>query len=451
MVLSAVIVFASVFCFSYKGEFIGKLVQIPIRISEGNQSEKWTFVTLSDVFLHGRVDMVKGRPESWFSNVLVVPNKKLVKDEDLEKPFPAISLRGRDLRGAVLINSDLRDADFTGANLNDARLDNAILVRAKFGCASSSQGDKSTDLAWPDDECTWLQRASLFHAQLQLADFTNARMHGSVLINANLQGATLNGTQLQYTDLAGAQLQGSRITGVDLRYSNLGNANLMGSYIYSTILDGAFVQGAVFDLSYINGIKMDGSQGHPGLSKQNSQDQLSGIYLTKFDDGNEKKFDPILSPIIFDPRSVERIRLEIIASMEPGDRERYKQINDLIQKNGPTDWPGIRDGEKKDEITYMNDRDRYIVSIICGANSSPFITKGMINNGVMEKVVFYSFTKFSAAQSAAEKLRKPDNCEGAKGLKLIDLQQVDVEFGAYASAQPPPAASPGVAQEADKK
>ena len=435
--LSFLVLFASLFCFAYKGEYIAKLMQVPTYASG-----KWTLVTLSDVFLHGRVDMVKGRPESWFSNVLVVPNKKLVKDEDLEKPFPAISLRGRDLRGAVLINSDLRDADFTGANLNDARLDNAILVRAKFGCAASSQDSNAADLSWPSDQCTWLQRASFFQARLQRADFTNARMQGSVLINANLQGAALRGTQLEYADLAGAQLQGSQIMGADFRYSNLGNANFMGSYIYSTVLNDAFVQGAVFDLAYVDGIQIERSQGLPGLTvqiKPGVEKQFTGIYLTKIIVDSQHGFDPPKSPMVFDGDSVEKIRAEIRASMEPGDRDRYDEIVKLIQKNGQTDWPAIQKREIGDEQDKrnMDDRDNYINSIICGANSSPYITRGMIANGVMESVVFYSLSSQAVVKAAADSLRKPDSCKGAEGLKLPDLQQLDAELTSYMSSRPP--------------
>ena len=98
-------------------------MQIPTYFDIRGNKVAWELRPISDVILHGPIDMVEGKPRAWFSNVLVVPNKKLIDDKEVDSPFPSLSLRGRNLSGAVFVNSDLRNADFTGANLNDAVLD----------------------------------------------------------------------------------------------------------------------------------------------------------------------------------------------------------------------------------------------------------------------------------------------------------------------------------------
>ena len=208
-VASLGVVLFSLFVVAFADEPISKLVQVPTYDIRDNQMS-WELKPISEVILHGPIDMVEGRPRTWFSNVLVVPNKKLIDDKALETSFPSLSLRGRNLSGAVFVNSDLRNADFTGANLNDAVLDYAQLARAKFGCASLY--DRVTEPGWPRDGCTWLQRASFALAQLQGATLERARMHGAIFIWANLQAADMSAAHLQ-----GAMFTNARMTGARLR------------------------------------------------------------------------------------------------------------------------------------------------------------------------------------------------------------------------------------------
>src|SRR5262245_43903352 len=69
-----------------------------------------------------------------------------VEDEKLDNVDRTVSLRGRDLRGAVLVRTDLRKADFTGAIMDDTDLSRGRFDQASFGCAKKSSGtleDKS--------------------------------------------------------------------------------------------------------------------------------------------------------------------------------------------------------------------------------------------------------------------------------------------------------------------
>ena len=116
----------------------------------------------------GEPDPISRRPKSLWSNVLVLPGIDAIDHTkfDSEAKFAAvastISLRGRDLRGAVLYAARLRKVDLTGAQLQDA---------------------------------------SLFRAQLQGAVFEDADLQGASLAYADLQSAFLGGAQLQGASL----------------------------------------------------------------------------------------------------------------------------------------------------------------------------------------------------------------------------------------------------------
>ena len=119
---------------------------------------------LQALLFEGNVDRMRGRPQSVFSNRLVLTNQSFIVDPE---KLVTHSFRGRDLRLAVLNFSDLRKADFSGAQLQGARL----------------SGE--------------LQGASLIRAQLQGADLSEAQLQGASLHRAELQGARLSGAQLQ--------------------------------------------------------------------------------------------------------------------------------------------------------------------------------------------------------------------------------------------------------------
>ena len=99
---------------------------------------EWT--SLHDLLVAGNVDLVARKPTSLWSNRLVLPgidvidHAKFDSEEKLESLRETVSLRGRDLEGAVLIGSDLRKADFTAAQLEGADLSYADLRGAKFVC-----------------------------------------------------------------------------------------------------------------------------------------------------------------------------------------------------------------------------------------------------------------------------------------------------------------------------
>jgi uncharacterized protein YjbI with pentapeptide repeats len=276
-------IFASWFVFAFTDEPIANFFKVPVPGISNNEIV-FERTSLADVVLHGRINMVEGRPRTWFSNVLVVPDKKLVVDAAVDKDFPSLSLRGRNLSGAILIGSDLRSADFTGANLNGAVLDRAQLARARFGCTAPY--DKRTKPGWPDDECTWLQRASFAQAKLQAADFKRARMHGAILIKANLQGADLSAAQLQDVMLSNADLVGASLAGANLNRAFLDGANLIGADFLNTQMQGVLLGDTSLHLAmikYVSSPSLDKipvriAKPLPFERLEKSEDQISGYF-----------------------------------------------------------------------------------------------------------------------------------------------------------------------------
>ena len=98
----------------------------------------WT--PLHQLLFLGDVDLVTGKRISLWSNTLVLPNIDVIDHSkfDTEAKIAALpqtlSLRGRQLEGAVLIGAHLRKVDFTAARLKGAVLYYADMREAKAGC-----------------------------------------------------------------------------------------------------------------------------------------------------------------------------------------------------------------------------------------------------------------------------------------------------------------------------
>jgi hypothetical protein len=181
-----------------------------------------------ELLFSGEVNELKGTRDSVWDNTLVLPDKDFVEDARLDKVDTTISLRGRDLRGAVLIRNDLRKADFTGANLDDAQLTGSRLDQAKFGCAKRGQ--------------RVIENEATCGASLQGAQLNWARLRAANFNNTNLRGANLEGAQLQIASLEDARLQGAY-----LKRAQLLGASLKAAQLQAAFLDLAHLQGALLD------------------------------------------------------------------------------------------------------------------------------------------------------------------------------------------------------------
>jgi uncharacterized protein YjbI with pentapeptide repeats len=203
-------------------------------------------ISLHALLFEGDVDVVSGRPLSFFSNRLVLNNQSIVDLEKFDKITVSHRFRGRDLRLAVLILADLRKADFTGAQLQGASLLFAQLQGASLFSAQ-------------------LQGAFLVGAQLQGAVLNGAQLQGAVLDGAQLQGAVLDGAQLQGASLWSAQLQGAFLLGAQLQGASLDEAQLQGAVLDGAQLQGASLwsaelQGASLDEAQLQGASLDGAR-----------------------------------------------------------------------------------------------------------------------------------------------------------------------------------------------
>lgn len=453
---AAAILFASFFVFAYRDEMIAKAIQIPILRISGD-TLVWEMQPISDAVLHGPINMVQGRPSAWFSNVLVVPNKKLIEDSAAETDFPSLSLRGRNLSGAILIGSDLRNVDFTGANLNEAHLERALLTRAKFNCGSTYDL-RSKMSGWPKDECTWLQLASLTEAQLQAAEFDRARMHGAILIGANLVGAQFTGTQLQGAMLINAQLQAASIENASLNRAFLNGANLIGAMIRNSELDGMLIGNTFFQLAYIqhdrskvrlvNGYQGSsepaesgaaGSGAEGGAGNDRDVGGIGSLLSQQFMYAEFKSFEGVIHAehvrSRFDPSQMLKTRRNAIAQLAAVNKMQNTDFDDVYEQAREVGWESIDHERKSDQAKLKesppNLKD-YTIDFMCNVGSSPYITAALIHGEKIMwvlKKIYSSSSKDQAARSASDsmevltRLDSPD-CAGAK--KLTPTEKVAV-------------------------
>ena len=372
-------------------------------------------------FLGGRVNMVQGKPDRWFSNVLVLTYKNVVEEDKPDKPAVVLSLRGRNLRGAVLIGSDLHGVDFLGADLNDARLDYAKLTGANFRCAfppgeNASPGQASNSdslIKWGDDECTWLRGTSFFSAKLENANFEKAHMQGAMLAQATLQGASLNQAHLQAAVLLDAQLQGANLDGALLHDAILNGANFTGATMKKAELQGALINRAVFSFASLDGASVQNTKGKPAKM----------LFA---------EFPPMISPCA-PPKNVTEfveIRTATIKSM----LAQYKALQNIdaqIAKLTTTNWAQVKTQEKTDQAKWIQDtvkrygaheedvnRDplgTFLLQVACQPSSSPYITRALIANRRITALG-------PGLSTVAIMLKNNKHCDGTQDFKLADWQ-----------------------------
>jgi uncharacterized protein YjbI with pentapeptide repeats len=193
-----------------------------------NVTDVWSSMgptSLYRLLVGGDVDFVEQRPQSVWSNILVLPNLDL---SDRTKANAKLSFRGRHLEKAILVGAVMEKADFTGAELAGANLSGANLRQAKFDCDEEGGKDKGGDEKW---KCSNLQGALLVGAQLQGASLDGAQLQGALLVGAQLQGASLDEAELQGALLDRAQLQGAWLDGAELQGASLDQAQLQGAWL----------------------------------------------------------------------------------------------------------------------------------------------------------------------------------------------------------------------------
>jgi len=201
---------------------------------------------LHRALFHGFPDPNTHRPASPFSNILVLPYLNvydILKVDDPQKVAwrdHLLSIRGRDLRGAIfdeafLQRTDAQSVQLQGASLNFTRLQGSKLDEASLEGADFSNAQ--------------LQGTSLLRAQLQGAELSGAGLQGAKLELANLVGA----------DLAHAQLQGANLRNADLRGADFTQATLRGTSFANLDKDIAQLQGTKFDQATLDTVSLKGA------------------------------------------------------------------------------------------------------------------------------------------------------------------------------------------------
>jgi uncharacterized protein YjbI with pentapeptide repeats len=250
-----------------------------VRIAAALSSMGWT--SPHTLLVAGEVNYVTSRPQSLWSNVLVLPNfeigdrVKVDADSKVAISSDTLTLRGRSLEGAVLVNAHFRKADFTGAQLPRANFLNADLREAKFECGRIGESNSGFFSRGEKDKiCAQLQSAILVSANLQGASFGGAQLQGAFLSAAQLQGASLNEAQLQGAVLATARLEGASLDQAQLQGAAINDAWLQGSSLIGAQLQvasliGARLQGALLAFTELQGAALATAQLQGALLSKN--------------------------------------------------------------------------------------------------------------------------------------------------------------------------------------
>jgi uncharacterized protein YjbI with pentapeptide repeats len=169
----------------------------------------------------GELSPETDRVESVFANRLVVTDQILIDPEKANKLELTVSLRGRDLRNAILNRSDLRKADLTGAKLAGASLIGTNLQNGRFGCFVLDSKDKGcADIRGTDFTFANLIDADFRGAKGVAANFSTAKLSCTNFGRADLRGASFSDAHAKGAIFQGANLDGAFITVSDLDQDN---------------------------------------------------------------------------------------------------------------------------------------------------------------------------------------------------------------------------------------
>jgi uncharacterized protein YjbI with pentapeptide repeats len=439
---SLAVIGTSLVVVAYPGERLGQLVRVKLPVV---CSEK--LVPISDCFLHGPVNMVTGQPQRYFFNVLVLPFQTLTDLKKIETGQTIGSLRGRDLAGAILIESDLRSMDFTGTNLDGARLDNARASGASFGCADTGvRASGIKELGWPDHGCSSLRGASLAGANLAGAQFIEAYMEGSVLIDANLSGARLNRARLEAAVLTNANLTAAEVKGTSLKYAYLFNANLSGATFKESELGGALLERSKFEfasLGQFGSVRVGNTVGRPNLSfaafDLDGSSEPSLAEVASFNNMRNRMLN-VLREEEMHRRNVS-VGSEQYVSIDPAQFNPYFSIltpgfyEAYYSAGEKTNWGELK-GEVTDQWIFVKDTPAYkaiedmenmkrqflaerFAELACDGENAPFVARGLISNDAIVRLIGHD--EFFLA-----KVRNNPNCRGTAELKPKDFGAIEL-------------------------
>ena len=403
------------------------------------------WATLHRLLVAGEVNYVTGRPQSLWSNVLVLPNfevgdrVKFDGDGKMAISSDTLSMRGRSLEGAVLAFSHLKGADFTGAFLDNANFTGADLREAKFGCERVgglpgffSQGHKEREvicaqLRGAEFALARLQGASLVGAMLQGAIFLetqlqgaaldDARLQGAVLVFPQMQGASLKGAQLPAAYLVNSQLRGANLDRALLQGANLDRAQLQGASLVATQLQGA----SIFD-ARLDGASLRGTF----VWRANPPSNIYSAFVSTPEPG--PKYSGLNCPsgvCDWSESSYATLKSLIQISARPGGSDQaLRLISRLKSPPYVTDeasakrWTDLANESARLADSYFNTLAKTLKEIGCAADGAPYVVGALIRPISAVRVQLdYRFgpNLSQEAEVAAAFLDEP-KCPGARGL-----------------------------------
>jgi uncharacterized protein YjbI with pentapeptide repeats len=309
--------------------------------------------SFTEILLEPRVDYVVGVPRGFFSNTLVLPDKKFAEDklvrelDEVEKDLnpgefkilPSLSFRGRNFAQAILPRTDLRRSDFTGAILNGANFESALLQKSRFGCADRGPGRISKSktnvaVADPEDDaedasdgslgCAQLNQTRLDGAHLQSSDLTGAELQRASFFRSELAGAVLDhakaqGANFAFARMIAASLASAKLDGASFSRARLQNAILSEAELPGASLSGAYAYGATFDASDLRGAILTNAKlaaaSFNGAKLQGAKLVRAGLYGADFDDAvlDLATFEGAkLWRVASNPKSAENVMLKDI-------------------------------------------------------------------------------------------------------------------------------------------
>lgn len=387
-----------------------------------------------------------GRLFGFFPRNLVASDLNLAPGKEPTGGETTISLRGRDLRFAVLDRSDLRYADLTGANLDGSSLIHTDLRGIRFQCAdidqliltenrvaarcSSAEGANFTRAILTDAKLAGanlrgakfeearlegaelryalMTGANFAYAHLERADLSGGtQLQGANFLLATLQGADLHGAQLQFADFTGAHMQGAVLAqaglhgGVlrdaDLEAADLTRASLFGSDMTGARLRGADLRGAAIWMT------------EPPLDQTIALADLSELIMRPLDKGEVGELQSMLERIS-NPRLKTRLTERLAPVMAGNETRRWAQSGEQQR------WQQyVNQTRPAQADTYNRDITDFLAQLSCKQRWS----NAAIATGIAKRAQSPTFR--GNPQTIYDKIRA-DDCPASKSIQRRTLQ-----------------------------
>jgi uncharacterized protein YjbI with pentapeptide repeats len=403
----AVVAFFSFVVATVPGEMLDRMTQAMF----GNDEERWSAkrAQFDLPFLSPRAD---GSLWGMFYRNLIVTDADLVRDQDTAAGETTISLRGRDLRFAVLDRSDLHGADMTGASLQRASLVGADLSRVRLQCADIDKMRVTEDrelaecasARGADLSRAKLTGASLVGVDLRNAKLTRANLEGAALIDALLSEADFSEAQLQRANISGgaqlqrasflvASLQGADLSGAKLQFADFSSAALQGATLQYASLEGAVLRDADLEGADLQSARLQGAD-LAGAKLRAADLRGASIWMTEPPSPQDVMLSDMRGLVIkpIDGEDVKALDTAIGHVGNPRARARLKaQAKPMMDIAGAQGWaatPALQTWQSLVAATNGVPRDAYggqLTEHLAGLMCKPRWSGGGIATGIAKR------------------------------------------------------------------